>query len=70
MLCIKSLTRSPPFKVKDFRVSMHTRHEAQANGSPHSLCHLSLVDRTQTSVFVVLDSSHLGHIFRHHGKVL
>ena len=63
-------TLSPPLHVKDLRVSVHTRHETQSDGSSYCLGHLPLVDGTKTSVPVVLDPAHLTHIFRHHGKVL
>lgn len=49
---------------------MNAGHQTQPYCSPYSLCDLPLVDRSQTSQLRVFYSAHLGHIFRHHCKIL
>jgi hypothetical protein len=52
------------------RVPVHTRNQSQTDRPSNGLCHLALVARSQTSVFVVLDLAHFCHVFRHDAEVL
>lgn len=52
------------------RMPVHTGHQTQSYRSPYGLCDLALVLGPQTSISRVLDTSRLGHVFRHHGEVL
>lgn len=51
-------------------VSVHTGHQAEANGSAYGLCNLALVLGPQARVFGMADPTRLGHVLGHHGEVL
>lgn len=55
---------------KDFGVSVDGRHKTEAHGSTNGLGNLALVDRAQSSLFTVLDTTERGNVFGHDGEVL
>jgi hypothetical protein len=51
-------------------MTVHTGHKTQADGSSDCLSQLALVDGAQASHIPMLDTTHMSHVFRHHGEIL
>ena len=52
------------------RVPVHTRNQTQTDRPSNGLRHLALVAWSESSVLVVLDLAHVGHVLGHDAEVL